>query len=181
MTQAIKIKLLMVIAIILILTSNGWGERNIGIGTSAQVDLDLRLEISSYLSLQIGSPGTYVDTVIFNVTDIPENQPFVKGEYQPPIQITTNMGKGVGINLTADSTVGLLGKSGKMPFSVISWIGTGDLYGSKGNFDGTANQPMIRISGKGKREGTFKFIYRNTYDYPPGTYAGTITFTLSSP
>ncbi len=181
MSKRILIRFFIVIVFFGILGDLDWGRRDMVTNSSAQVELDLRLEIMSSVSLQIGSPGMHIDTVRFHVNDIPENQPFVEGDYQPPVQILTNLGTLNSVNLTADSAGGLFGPSGKMPFSVISWEGTGDLAGQKGRFDGTPNQQIIRFSGKGKRVGNLKFIYRNTYDYPPGTYYGTIIYTLSSP
>ena len=181
MKKGRKIRSSIILAALLAIFSHGWGERDVGSGTSAQVDLDLRFEVPSYLLLQIGSPGIQIDTVSFLVNDIPENQPFVEGDYQPPIFIRTNISSFSIISLTADSSVGLTGETATMPFSIIRWEGTGDLSGSQGIFNGATNQPIIHFSGKSERKGNLKFIYRNSYDYQPGIYQGTIIFTLSTP
>lgn len=181
MSKRFLTRFFLIVVLLSFLGEPGWGRRDIAMNTSAQVELDLRLEISGFLSLQIGSPGTHIDTIRFYVNDIPENQPFVEGDYQPPVQILSNLGVMNSVILTADSSGGLFGPSANMPFSVINWEGMGDFIGQKGRFDGTPNQQIVRFSGKGEKVGSFKFIYRNTYDYPPGTYHGTIIYTLSSP
>lgn len=181
MNKGLTIKFIFIITLFAAIIGHSWGERDTGHGTSAQVDLDLRLEVRSYLLLQIGSSGTQVDTVQFLVNDIPENQPLVEGDYQPLVQISSNIGRSFAISLSADSSGGLHGEGGTMPFSIIRWEGTGDLSGSNGTFNGTANQSIFHFPGKGERKGSLRFFYRNTYDYPPGIYQGTVTFTLSAP
>lgn len=146
---------------------------------SAQIEMDLLVEIPTNLSLRIGAPGSTIDTVRFNVTGLPASQPTVQGDYRPPIEVSSNLPSGS--VLTADSTGGLRGPAADIPFTTISFEGTGSFSGMRGTFNGTANQRLDRIPGRGKRNGTIRFTYHNTSGYPPGTYTGTVTFTLSVP
>jgi len=146
---------------------------------SAQIELNVRLEIPTHLFLRIGTPGSTVDTVRFNVTGIPQAQPQVQGDLIPMIAIRSNAP--TGCELTADSSGGLRGPAGTIPFSSISFEGTSAFSNVKGKFNQTANQKMMRIYGTGMKEGSMRFIYNNTYKYPPGMYVGTVTYTLSTP
>ena len=145
----------------------------------AQIELNMRLEIPTNLLLRIGTKGSLVDTVRFNVTGLPEAQPRVEGDLHPTIEISSNLP--TGCDLSADSTMGLKGEAAKIPFTAISFEGTGSLSGIKGSFNGSADQKIKRIAGKGKRKGAMRFVYNNTYKYPPGIYMGTVIFTLSTP
>jgi len=177
----VKKGFLVIIAMVLGLSVDGWARRDIGLNRSAQVELDLRLKIAVFLFLQIGSPGRVVNMVRFNVTDIPENQPLVEGDFSPTIKIKSNVGKFASISLTVDSSNPLMGKSAKMPLKVISFEGIGDFSGIKGTLDGSPNQKIASFPGKSKKQGSFRFFYHNTYNYPPDIYRGSITFTLSFP
>lgn len=146
---------------------------------SAQIEMNLRLEIPNKLYLRIGTPGSQVDTVRFNVTGLPQSQPKVEGDYRPVIEINSNMP--TGCDLTADSTGGLRGPAANIPITTISFEGMGAFSNVKGTFNGTVDQKIYRIPGKGKKQGILSFVYNNTYGYPPGTYVGTVTFTLSTP
>lgn len=147
--------------------------------TAAQIEMNVRLEIPTHLSLKIGTQGTQVDTVSFNVTGLPQAQPRVEGDLHPVIELSSNLP--TGCDLTADSTAGLVGATTTIPFTTISFQGTGALSGVKGIFTGTANQKIHHLGGKGKGNGAMGFVYNNTYKYPPGIYTGTVTFTLSTP
>jgi hypothetical protein len=147
--------------------------------SAAQIEMNMRLEIPTNLSLRIGTKGSQVDTVRFNVTGLPEAQPRVEGDLHPTIEISSNLP--TGCDLSADSTGGLKGAAAKIPFTAISFEGTGALSSIKGTFNATADQKLQRLAGKGKRQGAMRFVYNNTYKYPPGIYMGTVIFTLSTP
>lgn len=146
---------------------------------SAQIELNVRLEIPTHLFLKIGTPGSKVDTVRFNVTGIPQVQPRVQGDLTPMIAVRSNAS--TGCELTADSSGGLKGPAATIPFSSISFEGTNAFSNIKGKFNQTANQKILRIYGRGWKEGRMRFVYNNTYKYPPGMYVGTVTYTLSTP
>jgi len=177
----VKIKTILFFSILTaFLVPNVCGARvDVSTDASAQIEMNLRLEIPNNLYLRIGTPGSQVDTVRFNVTGLPQSQPKVQGDYRPIIEINSNIP--TGCDLSADSTGGLRGPAANIPFSSISFEGTGALASIKGTFNGTADQTIYHISGKGKKQGTLSFVYNNTYGYPPGTYTGTVTFTLSTP
>jgi len=145
----------------------------------AQVELNMRLEIPTNLLLRIGMKGNQVDTVTFNVTGLPEDQPRVIGNLRPFMEVSSNLP--TGCELTADSTGGLKGPAATIPFTSIAFEGTGTLSGVKGTFNGAAGQRIYRSGGKGQKHGTMRFVYNNTYKYAPGIYTGVVTFTLSTP
>ena len=155
-------------------------ESDTSAGGSAQARLNFQVEIPSILYLRIGSEGMTVDTVSFDVTDIPESQSSVKGEPGVVVEVGALVRGNRWVTLRADSSRGLRSGSNTMPFSTISWSGTGDFASSSGTFNGRTNQRIWRERGSGFRSGTFTFTYDNSYTYPPGTYSGQVTYTLSS-
>jgi len=179
----LKIAMLLMAVLIMAYTGQGRaGSRSdVGVNRSAEVDVDLRISIPTVLHLRVGSPGHTIDTVSFNVTDIPEHQPTVRGNYSPMVVIQSNGSRFRNVELTADSFQPLRGTFATMPMSTISWEGTGDFSGSQGRFDGSTHQLVIRFGGRGRWRGTFNFTYTNTYGYPPDSYRGTVTYTLSAP
>lgn len=175
-----RTNILFVAAILSIaLCGRAFGAKIVATDTSAEADLQISLNAPSNVQLQIGRMGSGVDTVNFYVTSTPEVQPIVRGDYAPAVKVRTNSLNGV--VLSSDSSTPMASDSGSIPFSVISFSGTGDLSGASGKFDGTANQMIMSFSGKGVWEGTLQFSYSNTYQHSPGTYKGAVTFTATAP
>jgi len=174
-----------VVALAWVVLSGGhaWAEQDRGsTGDPALVHLDFQVNLPTILFLRIGSAGNTIDTVSFSVTDIPENQPTVPGSLSPDVRVGAIVADNAPIRLRADSSGDMLSGGDNMPFSTISCTGTGDFSSVSGlAFDTTANQLIWSSTGRGFRQGTFAYTYTNSYDYPPGTYTGTVTYTLSAP
>ncbi len=153
-------------------------------GNPAVVRLNFEVRAAEVLHLRIGSAGATIDEVGFDVTDIPEIQPTVAGDLDPEVRVGALVADGATVTLSADSSTDLLGAvtAANLPFSTISCTGTGD-FSTVSNlaFDGTVNQSIWQDTGRGWRSGTFSFTYTNSYSYPPDTYNGQVTYTLSSP
>ena len=153
-------------------------------GGSAQVQLDFKVTVPRMLFLRVGTPPI-VDEVEFVVTDIPEvgYQPTVAGDYDPPVRIGAIVTTGTAVTLSADSSTDMQNVAlDSMPFSTIDCTGDGDFISvSSLAFDGTASQTIWSSTGKGWRIGTFNYVYTNSWDYAPGEYTGSVTYTLSSP
>ncbi len=153
-------------------------------GNPAVVHLDFEVRVQGNLHLRIGSAGATIDEVGFDVTDIPEVQPTVAGDLAPEVRVGAQVGDGDTITLSADSSTDMVGAvtAASMPFSTLDCTGTGDFNSvSALAFDGTANQTIWQDTGRGFRTGTFSFNYTNSYLYPPDTYNGQVTYTLTSP
>lgn len=167
------------VAVLLVFCGRAFSMKVVANNANAEADLQISLNAPSNVQLRIGGKGKVVDTVNFRVTSTPEVQPIVRGDSSPIVEVRTNSVSGV--VLTADSSVAMTSVLGSMPFSVISFSGTGDLTGASGKFDGTSNQVIKNFGVRGKWEGALQFTYRNTYDYSPGSYQGTVTFTATVP
>jgi hypothetical protein len=170
---------IIVVAVLLMLTADAWARRIEATNTSAEVELELRLYIPSIVSVQIGTAGKVVDTVAFYAKESPLRMPVVRSDVNPPIIITSNTPQGA--TLLVDSSAGLKSDDNIIPLSVICWKGTEDLSGSEGCFDGSTNQRLRSFPGKGSWKGSYIFEYKNSSKYPPGTYTGRITYTLTTP
>jgi len=169
--------LISAIALLLTITSNAWARMSEAVDSSVDVELDLGIAVPSRVFLQVGSKGAFVDTVAFDVVDFPKNLPVVTSRHAPQIIIVTNSDQGA--TLTANSSTGLIGEATTIPFSVLSWKGTGDFAGSEGKFDGSGNQQIWSASGKGTWKGSFIFLFNNTSLYPAGLYSGSVTYTIT--
>ncbi len=153
-------------------------------GNPAVVRLDFEVRVAGNLHLRIGSAGATIDEVGFDVTDVPEMQPTVNGDLAPEVRVGAQVGDGETVTLSADSSTDMTGAvtAASMPFSTIDCTGTVDFSSvSALAFDGTANQTIWQDTGRGWRQGTFNFVYTNSYNYPPDTYNGQVTYTLTSP
>lgn len=153
-------------------------------GNPAVVHLNFQVQVAQVLHLQIGSPGSTIDTVGFSVTDLPGVQPTVNGDLSPDVRVGAEVSNGAVITLSANSSIAMVGSgtATNLPFTTISCTGTGD-FSSVANlaFNGTANQTVWTSVGRGLRQGTFSYTYANSYTYPPDTYNGQVTYTLSTP
>jgi hypothetical protein len=151
-------------------------------GGSAQARLDFAIQIPTILLLQVGTIGATVDTITFNVGDLPGTGPVAgtsSGANPVPVRAAGFVGASSTMTLNADSSSALSDGTTTIPFSEISWAATGNF--SAGAFDNTAAQQLDQFSGPGNRTGTYAFSYDNDTYYPASTYTGTVTYTLSSP
>ncbi len=165
------------IILFLLISGNALARMSEANDSSVEVELDLGVVIPPRVFLQVGSKGTMIDTVAFEVTDFPKKMPVVQSRYAPQIIIVTNSDQGA--TLTANSSTGLRGEAATIPFNVISWEGTGDFAGSNGTFNGSSNQQIWSASRKGAWKGGFVFQYKNISLYPAGLYSGTVTYTIA--
>ncbi|MBW2040256.1 MAG: hypothetical protein JRI46_11840 [Deltaproteobacteria bacterium] len=151
-------------------------------GGSTQVRLNFQIQIPTLLHLRVGSAGAVVDTITFNVTDVPGTgavQSTSSGGNLVPVHVRAFVPAGSTITLSADSSTPLSDRGNSIPFSEISWVATDDF--NSGRFNDTANQQLNQFTGSNHKQGTYTFYYDNDRYYPGGTYRGTAIYTLSSP
>ncbi len=144
--------------------------------------VDIIVRSALVIILRIGTTGGTVDTISFNVNDIPGSgrvEGNSSGEYPVPVEANAFWFSGELI-LTADSSQPLQYGTGTntIPFTEISWEASGALTGAR--FNGTPNQ-RIHTATTNSFQGAMRFYYDNDLNVPPGTYSGTVTYTLSSP
>ena len=183
MKKGCKFLGVLVMGLMLLLgASPAWAESDVGINSDAVVRLDFQVNLPQILYLRIGTSGETIDTVTFNVTDVPQNQPTVDGDNSPEVRVGAIVADGATVILSADSSTDMVGSTTNMPFTTISCSGTNS-FSSVNDlaFDGTTNQQIWQGTGRGWRSGTFSYTYANSYDYPPDTYNGQVIYTLSSP
>lgn len=173
-------RLLVAFLAALLLPATAGAESNVGVGGSTSVQLDFEIEIPTILFLRIGSTGAgSIDTVEFDVGNIPEEQPVVNNTTPAvTVQVGAIVGSSNSVILQANSASALTDGTNTIPFSTISWTGSVDF--GPGAFGGTAADPIASFTGPGLRQGEFDFSYTSGY-YPPGLYTGSVTYTLSSP
>ncbi len=170
--------LLIIISVILIAGPAGAGS-DTGVDSPAEVEMNIQLDIPPHVSLRIGSGGTVIDTVTFIVTGTPRDMPVVTSEIAPEVVISTNVN--TGITLRADSSSALVGELQTIPFTAISFQGTGEFEGAEAPFDGSPSQTIRSFGARGTYSGRFNFTFQNRYEFQPGDYSGTVFFTVTSP
>jgi hypothetical protein len=173
-------RLLAAFLAVFLLPAAAGAESNVGVGGSTSVQLEFEIEIPTILFLRIGSAGAgSIDTVEFDVGNIPEEQPVVNNTTPAvTVQVGAIVGSSNSVVLQANSASPLTDGANTIPFSTISWTGSVDFV--SGTFGGTTADLIASFTGPGLRQGEFDFSYDNDY-YPPGLYTGTVTYTLSSP
>lgn len=159
--------------------------------------------------MQVGSAGSTVNSVTFNVTGanispnpvavtgVPSaNTPATSPAGGTTVSLTTTNESGVvHMNLTVDSSAGLICQSAScgttvIPFNTISWTSYnhGTQYQTldiqNGTFDGSSNQPLAlrtMTNTSITMSNVLIFQYSNTTLYPAGQYQGTVRYTAAIP
>lgn len=139
------------------------------------------------LHLAVGSLGTTVDTVTFNVPPGSQGSGVpVAGDQPVVIEVAARRGGGPGggattVFLTVDSSTPLTNGSQTIPMSEISWTTTGVIF--PGTFNGTAFQLLLLFfapNGTTSQEDTLTFSYANTSFPVAGAYTGTVVYTATA-
>lgn len=154
-----------------------------GAGTSASANLDFRIVIPQFVFFRVGSlaAGT-VDRVDFNL-------------------LTAAVQPGAGGVVPANGGTGD-GADGNLTVDLVTNVASVTIAATGGNLtNGTANIPFAQIntahggvipmpafggSGNlaaglpGTLTDTWSYTYNNNTSYPPGTYDGTVTYTVTA-
>jgi hypothetical protein len=157
-------------------------EQSSGIGAQA-VHLDFAVNVPQIILLRVGSPGTTIDTVTFEPPITPTGVwiDATSGGSQP-IMIAGIVPPSTSVRLTADSSVPLSNGSFAIPFSQIRASGSGSFASvSALAFNGATDQVIWSTTGPGMRAGNFMYQFFNDAPHPPGSYSGTVTYTLATP
>jgi hypothetical protein len=144
------------------------------------------VKANAYLYLQIGTEGAIIDQISFRVAALPGAGP-VRGEstgiYPVPVVGDGLLSAAGTVTLIADASQPMTnGLGNQIPYSQISWQGSGDV--PSGQFAGSATQIIMQQSahkGRLKLNGAMAFFYGNTQFFPAGIYSGRVTYTLSAP
>ncbi|HEY9143860.1 MAG: hypothetical protein CL625_03380 [Arenimonas sp.] len=156
---------------------------------SASADLDFEIVIPRFLYLQVGSAGTIVDEVSFDlsgvasIADVDANigtgSP-VAGDSTVGVRLVSNAGD---VDLEAvGSGTGLSNGSEIIPWSQITGTAaTGGATGLDVPVVGAAAITIPASDGVVNRTDTWSFEYANDNLVAGGTYTGTVTYTATAP
>ena len=146
------------------------------------------------LHIAVGSLGTTIDTVIFDLaTSTPGSGVPIAGS--APILVEVAFKKqaaaAVTIVVTTDGSSAMTCTTpatcgtASIPMTEISWTAAAGQWPS-GTFSGAANQALLNFPAGGpggaitRREDTLSYSYANTAAYPAGIYQGRVTYTAVS-
>ena len=86
------------------------------------------------------------------------------------------------VNLTVVASGGdLAGTAGTIAISNLTWATTGTGFAANGTSNATVAQNVGTWTGSGLRSGTQTYSLPNDWAYAPGTYATSLTYTLTVP
>ncbi|MBN2690143.1 MAG: hypothetical protein JXR42_06080 [Gammaproteobacteria bacterium] len=142
--------------------------KNATLPVNATVDASANLTVTPNA---INFPDADPDTV----SSIPADSPLTV-----KLKVTGNANNGWQLTATANSDLLDPGSGTTISASNISWTTTS---GSFINGQLVVNSPQIVASGQGNANstGVLSFFLANSWDYTPGTYNTTVTFTLTAP
>ncbi|GGA70338.1 hypothetical protein GCM10011521_05590 [Arenimonas soli] len=165
-------------------------EFDIGNGAlTANADLDFEIVIPRFLYLQVGSAGTTVDTVTFDLSGVASiadvdsqigNGTAVDGDITVGVRLVSNAGD---VDLEAvGSGTGLTNGTETIPWSQITGTAaTGGATGLDVPVVGAAAVTIPATNGVVNRSDTWSFDYENDLLVSGGTYTGTVTYTATAP
>ena len=146
------------------------------------------------LHIAIGSLGTTIDTVVFDLTaTTPGNGIPVAGSATVLVEVAykKQAAGAVTVVVTTDgssamtcTTPATCGAT-SIPMTEISWTASQGQWPS-GTFSGAANQALLNFPAGGgggaitRREDVLSYSYANSTVYPTGVYQGRVTYTAVS-
>jgi len=99
-----------------------------------------------------------------------------------PLTITAKGRTAIGsvITLTVAANHDLQSGLDTIPVSTISWTAAGPGF-INGVLSASVAQPVASWNSSGSWVGVQSFVFANSWDYVPGTYTATLTYTLAAP
>lgn len=172
-------------------------------GPARAVTVVLEDAAPAEVSLRVGSEGAVIDTVQFEVdgqiagtgtavdgtpeiyVEVLARVPAPQGGGRPGGRPGGGGGGPPGANrsfvLTVDSSTPLSNALGRsIPMTEIGWISS-DQDIPSGEFLGTPDQLLLQFEASRRIFNTQRFYFRNQGLYEPGSYSGTVTYTLANP
>jgi hypothetical protein len=160
----------------------------------ASAPLAIRLDVERFLMLQVGTPGSVIDTVRFDLGAIDQIVgPTASGgatvrSSTPPIQVLVQ-GNAGSISLSVDtrgSDRGLRGRGGsRLSFDTLQTVSDNPMLPAPRLTDDGGSTVIIPATAWGGRvtnqAARWSFVYASPTLPPPGTYTGQVTYTASMP
>jgi hypothetical protein len=154
-----------------------------GTPTIANARLNFQINVPRFLEFRVGSAGTTVDTVVFNVAAANVgNGTAVDGDITVGVLLR---GNGGAISLTADTTADPLNSGADaIPFSAITTNLDAGTINAPVLADGASAPVVVPVSSGTRvtnRTATWSYDYANTAVVGAGTYAGQVVYTATMP
>ena len=173
-------------------------ESNTVTSGNATARLDVKVVIPRMLLLQVGSSGSTVDMVTFDMTSTPGNigdgtaVAGTGGDLTGGVVTAKVVGNNGNVTLVADATGALSNGTETIPYSEISTTAatntTGTVLSAPTLTNGTSAAVVLSATNKVvKQDAKWTFKYKNTNVVAAGTYGGSVanngrvTYTASMP
>lgn len=161
-----KLSLVLVIGLGLILMA--------GVASAQGVDtknLTINATVAARASLTLGQAA-----INFPDAD-PDTTPSIPAT-ENAVSVTVKARTGAASNVTLTHLAA--GDLGVIPIGNVTWTATGAGF-QAGTMSSTVAQTAGSWTGPGTRNGTFSYFLANSWDYAPGNYSVSSTYTLTAP
>ena len=151
-------------------------ELSFGNNATAQASLDFRIVIPDFVYFQVGSAGTTVDSIEYNLgtTEPGTGTVTATGGTAPTGQVAVTLITNAA-TVSIDATGGdLTSGADTIPFADITAADTGTI--SVPDFGGTVNV----TPGSFSLSDTWSYTYDNSSVYNAGDYTGQVTYTVTA-
>lgn len=155
------------------------------VNLQAAARLDFQVTIPRFISFQVGSAGTVIDRVVFNVAAANVGSGTAVGPTSGAPVAVTLRGNGGAINITADTTgTSLTSGVDIIPFTQINSItASGTITAPTLVQNGVSAAVAVPVTA-GRvtdRSATWNFTYANSAIVGAGTYDGQVRYTATMP
>jgi hypothetical protein len=97
------------------------------------------------------------------------------------VQALARVALGAGVSLTVQAGGNFVSGTDSIAIGNLSWATTGAGYNATGTMSSATAQPVGNWTGPGGHNGTQTYTLVNDWNYAPGNYSVTLTYTLTTP
>ncbi|HEY7498678.1 MAG TPA: hypothetical protein VH740_09200 [Vicinamibacterales bacterium] len=118
------------------------------------------------------------------VINFPDTDPFTNPTINAAplsVQALARVAVGAGVSLTVQAGGDFISGTDSIAIGNLSWASAGAGYTAAGTMSSAAAQSVGGWTGPGARNGTQTYTLVNDWNYAPGNYSVTLTYTLTTP
>ena len=142
---------------------------------STTANLDINAAVSSRAKLTLGQA-----TIHFVDADPDNTSSIAATENGVTVGVKARTASAASVTLQVSSAADLASGSDSIAISNITWTAAGTGFVG-GTMNKSAAQSAGSWTGRVNQNGTFSYFLANSWNYAPGTYTATVTYTLTAP
>ena len=123
---------------------------------------------------------TLTGPIAFNDAD-PDLVPLIDATNPLDVQAQARVSPGTIVNLTVQAGGDFVSGGDSIAINNMTWISSSAGFNATGTMSSGTAQSVASWTGPGTRNGSQTYRLANSWNYPPGTYSVTLTYTLATP